>query len=225
MRTPFTPLLTPALALVVLTALAACMPAAPPAATPTLSSPSPTATATATEEPIGPTPATVVITASLILVNDSAGTTIDQFDYFNDPTAVITAFTEYFGGDPVITPFEGGDEGPPSNDYSWDEFTINISDGGSGMYGNHLSVQTTAATVRGLAIETVDGIAVGDTAATASAVGAIVGDSAYLNASLEIDHISADNELPGALVFVHLALTASGGTIIALYAPSTNFGQ
>ena len=222
MRTPFTPLFTATLALIM---LAACAPIALPAATPTLSSPSPTATEA--EGPTGPTPATIVITTSLILVNDSEGTTIDHFDYFTDPTAAIDAFTEYFGGDPVVTPFEGGNHEWPGNFYNWDDFGIIDYVGGPGSTGEDFGVRATAATVRGLVIETVDGIAVGDAAATASAAGATAGSLEYegtTHAWLEMDHISVDNNVPDARVFVYLTLSSTGEIITQLHAPSGNYG-
>lgn len=224
MRTPVAPLFTPTLALVVLAALAACVPIDPPAATP---SPSPTVTATATEEPTGPTPATVVLSTSLILVNDAEGATIDHFDYFDDPTAAIAAFTEYFGGDPVVTPFPGSNHEWPGNFYEWDDFGIIDYVGGPGGSGEDFGVRATAATVRGLGIETVSGIAVGDTAATAAAAGAIavsqeIEGTTY--AWLELDRISVDNSRPDELIYVYLTLSAPGGTITQLTAPVANFG-
>ena len=225
MRMLATPLLAPPVALALLIALAACVPTTPPATTPTLSSPLPTATAA--EELTGPTPATIVISTSLILVNDSEGTTIDHFDYFADPTAAIDAFTEYFGGEPVVTPFEGSNHEWPGNFYNWDDFGIIDYVGGPGSTGEDFGVRAAAATVRGLVIETVHGIAVGDTAATASAAGAIAGSLEYegtTHAWLEMDRISVDNNVPDARAFVYLTLTSTGETITQLHAPSGNYG-
>ena len=225
MRTPFAPLFTPTLALVVIAALAACAPIDPPAAPPALSSPSPAATGE--EEPAGPTPATVVLSTSLILVNDAEGTAIDHFDYFDDPTAAIAAFTEYFGGDPVVTPFPGNNHEWPGNFYHWDDFGIIDYVGGPGGSGEDFGVRATATTVRGLDIETVGGIAVGDTAATAAAAGAIavsqeIEGNTY--AWLELDRISVDNSRPDELIYVYLTLSAPAGTITQLTAPVANFG-
>lgn len=224
-------ILSTLLAAVVLTTLTACLPTFPP---PTTTSPTPTAEtpgATVTPEPTEPTEpvaATILITTSLLLVNDAEGSTIAHFDYFGDPIAAIEAFTEFFGGDPVVTPFEGSNHSWPGNYYTWDGFTIIDHVGGPGIpFGEDFAVRTTAGTVRGIQVETVADVTIGSTSAAVVAAGGFGGSYEYdgtTYAWLELDHVTVDSDTPESLVFVYVTLSGVGGTVTQLAAPAANWG-
>lgn len=171
---------------------------------------------------------TIVITTSLLLINDDEGTAIDHFDYFDSPTAAISALTEHFGGEPVVTSFEGGNHSWPGNYYTWDAFTLIDWVGGPGIpYGEDFGVRSSSATVRGQHVETVAGLTIGSTSAAVAAAGGVGGSYEYegsTHAWLELDHVSVDNEFPEALVFVYVTLSGVGGTVTQLAAPAANFG-
>lgn len=228
-------LIAPAIAVTLLALLTACEPGGSPSAPATPDS-SPGDSSSSTPEP-EPTEAldedesgaaTIVITTSLLLINDDEGSTINHFDYFDAPTAAITALTDYFGGDPVVTAFEGGKHSWPGNYYTWDAFTLIDWVGGPGIpYGEDFGVRSTAATVRGLHVETVSGITIGSTNAAVAAAGGVGGSYVYEGTTyawMELDHLSVDNEFPEALVFVYVTLSGVGGTVTQLAAPAANFG-
>jgi hypothetical protein len=228
-------LITPVIAVTLLALLSACDPggSSPTPATPDSSStdgssstPEPTETDAPEDE--DPAAATIVITTSLLLVNDDDGSTLDHFDYFDSPTAAINALTEYFGGDPVVTPFEGSNHSWPGNFYTWDSFTLVDWVGGPGIpYGEDFGVRSASATVRGLHVETVSGITIGSTSAAVTAAGGVGGSYVYdgtTYAWMELDHLAVDNEFPDALVFVYVTLSGVGGTVTQLAAPAANFG-
>ncbi|WP_104087614.1 hypothetical protein [Cryobacterium sp. N19] len=103
----------------------------------------------------------LVVSASSIQVVLDDGTIGDEFDYFEPIEPVAAALTDVFGGEPVITTYEG----IPSVDYDWSGVSIG-TDGPAHRPNNpEIILHVTAAEVHGIGIETVDGIQVGDSVA------------------------------------------------------------
>lgn len=105
-------------------------------------------------------PNRVVITAEGIQVVNDDETAGESFTYFEPIEDVVAGLSVLFGAPPVPTPYAG-----TSVDYNWDGFQIGTDGRGEAPFYSESVVKVRAATVHGLAIETVDGIQVGDPAA------------------------------------------------------------
>lgn len=125
--------------------------------------PAPAGTPTITEEK-GTSPESrappdhLVVSASSIQVVLDDGTMGDEFGYFEPIELVVAALTDVFGGEPVMTNYEG----IPSVDYDWSGVSIGTDGPAQRPTNPELIMRVTAAEVHGIGIETVDGIQVGD---------------------------------------------------------------
>lgn len=225
-------LLASAVAVSVVLMLTACDPGGPePVATAPAESPSATATIEPTAE-AEPAAATVLIRTESLAVLDEDAVVMAEFDYFESPTAAIATLTEVFGGDPVVTAFEGHTHQWPGNYYAWDGFTLIDYDGPSIAYGEDFAVASSAAVVRGLTVETVSDITVGASAAAVEAAGGVIQSFSYEGTSAtwyQVDGIAGtDPEWieweGGSRIYVNAAMTGPGGTVTILSAPVANYG-
>ena len=215
--------------------LTACSPAGSPA-TPPPPSVSPTAPATVEpvdEEDPDPEAATILLRTDFFAVLDDDGAVMQQFDYFDDPTAAIAALTEVFGSAPTVTAFEGHTHQWPGNAYAWDGFSIVDWVGGPGIaYGEDFAVTAGSAVVRGLAVETVGGITVGSSDAQIVAAGGLVQSFSYEGTSAtwyQLDvQPGTDPEWAefqgGPKIYVNAAVDIAGGPVTLLTAPVANYG-
>ena len=227
-------LITPAIAVSLLILLTACDPGGVDPAPPPSAEPSESATVepVVEEEVDEPEPATIVLRTESFAILDEDDATMDEFDYFEAPTDAIATLTEVFGGEPVITGFEGNTHQWPGSYYIWDAFTLIDYDGPAIAYGQDYDVASSAAVVRGLAIETVGGITVGSSAAEAIAAGGSEQGFSYEGTTaawIQLDVVAGtDPEWAewdgGPRIFVHAALSAPGGTVTILSAPVANYG-
>lgn len=150
-----------AVGLLVSLVLTGCAPIGTSAAKP-LSTPSAT-TITTPPQTRAPAikPARILITAESIQILNDQGIPSESFTYFQPIETVVAGLTAIFGTEPVATPYEGS----TAVDYNWEGFKIGTDGRGQAPYYAESVVVVTAATVHGLAIETVDGIQIGDPAA------------------------------------------------------------
>lgn len=116
--------------------------------------------------PVAPAmPAHVVVSASSFRVVLDDGTIGDEFGYFEPIEPVVAALTAVFGGEPVVTTYEG----IPSVDYDWSGVSIGTDGPAQPPTSPEIIMHVTAAEVHGIGIETVDGIQVGDPVAVLEA--------------------------------------------------------
>ena len=155
--------LRPALAVLALAALAtltgctaaaaetSAPPASPSQATPT---PSPTPTQQ-------PQAAAVLVGTQSFSVVDENGAVLASFTYVQDTAEVVAGLSEYLG-DPVDTPYEGGGDTPPATYHDWGGLRLvdDVYDGAAPHFSNHW-VWLSSADAHGVALQTVDGLAVG----------------------------------------------------------------
>ena len=228
-------LITPAIAVSLFILHTECTPVVSPS---TPHAPSATSTTSSTAEPEAeeeaePAPATILLRTDFFAVLDEDDVVMQQFDYFDDPTAAIAALTEVFGGEPTVTAFEGYTHQWPGNQYSWDAFSIIDWVGGGGIaYGEDYAVTARSAVVRGLSVETVGDITVGSTEAQLGAAGALVQGFSYEGTTAtwyELDGRPAtDPEWAGweggPRIYVNAAVDAAGGPVTQLTAPVANYG-
>lgn len=117
--------LTVVLALVVATALSACIGGSgPTASTPPATSAAPTSAPPTPEAPVA---ASVAITAETISVLAADGTVLESFDYFQPTNEVVAGLTSYLG-EPVDSPNAGGIESPPGVDHVWGGLRLHDTD-------------------------------------------------------------------------------------------------
>ena len=148
-----------AIGIVALATMAGCT--APTAGT----SPTPSAPASGTPSPT-PTPTPVaerltVDSQSITLLADD-GSILQSFTYFEPVDGVLSAFTALFAAEPVVENIEPY-EGYPYTRYEWPGVSLNDSaQETDGVYYVNFRIEITTATLNGIALETVEGIAVGD---------------------------------------------------------------
>ena len=203
--------------------LAACSSPAEPGAT-AASSPSPSASASAST---APTSEAIVIGAETLAVVAADGQT-REFDYFDDREAAIEALTTVLG-EPRQEPAETDGSEPVRYDWGGFVLTDQVGDGDREGYSTDYSVTASAASVGGVPIRTVDGVAVGDPFAE---IDASDGDAPeeHLDADTgtsftwaRVDVVALDGLHDGANVGV--ALTGSGDVVEEVDAPAANFGE
>ena len=224
-------LIAPAIAVSLLVLLTACNPGTAESTPPVPSDPTTTASADAVvDEDETPQPTTVLLRTQYFAILDEDDVVIEQFDYFDSPTGAIAALSEAFGSEPATSHYEGHVEQAPGTFYSWDGFTLLDYDGPAVAYGEDFEVSTTAAVVRGLAVETVGGVTVGTTAAQVAAAGGleVVWDGSPL-LWYEVDAVpGTDPEWAewagGSRNSVTAAIASAGGPVTSLTAPSANYG-
>ncbi len=180
----------------------------------------------------------VTVTAESITVTANDGTAIATFDYFQPTDDLVVGLTEVFDLEPRQERFEGGEgHAVPQTEWEWDGFFLIDNDGPGDPphYTNHF-VQVTVPAVGGVGIETVDGIRVGDDAATIErrypdrAHRVTTGDrperlDVYVGA-VPLPRAGNDDPAPdGGYEFsVFLIALDPSGTITEFRTPSPNFG-
>lgn len=144
-------------ALAALVLLAGCTAPAPEAS----QTATPIAVSTPTPTP-DPTVTLVTITAEAITLTDGAGTVRDSFDYFQPTEDLVAGLTAAFGFAPSVEQVQPY-EGVPWSAIEWEGFVLrDIAEESDGVYYPNNRVTVTTPAVRGVAIETVDGVSVGD---------------------------------------------------------------
>ena len=182
MHVPFRALLRAALAAGVVAVLSGCVPADDPVAQP-LPEETVTATATATATVTAtPTPSATPVpadAASLLLgptsfsLVDDSGAELGTWAY-RDGTGAVAALTEAFGSEPTESD-EVPYEGYRTHDYTWPGFVLSDTEvydaGGPELKFPEpdVTVKATAPAVADVAISTLGGVAVGDSAAEVAA--------------------------------------------------------
>jgi hypothetical protein len=159
----------PAVAGIVLLALAAC---ASPTATPTPpATPTPTATApsespipTASPDEVEVTAAVVVMTASMLSVFGTDGSTLASVTYDLNGATAVAQIAEALGEEPVVTPIDGDVDGPcpPATSYEFGGLQLR-SPGSLWSVGSYEVIVTGPTTASGVGIETVAGQQIGVT--------------------------------------------------------------
>ncbi len=144
-------------------------PAAPvvtPSATPAAPAVTPSATP-GRAEPESPG-RVLTVTAEFLTVTTDDGTPIAEFDYFQPTEDVIVGMSELFGIKPARERFEGGEgHAQAQTSWEWDGFFLIDEDGpGDPPLDTDYFVAVTVPAVGEVDIETVDGIQVGNDAAT-----------------------------------------------------------
>lgn len=219
----------------VLLLLAGCTPTEAPAPTPSASvssTPSataaPTVPATATPTPTQTAEAVVrlQLNAESLEAFGSSGDRVDSFGYNDNPRSVVTALTAIFGEDPKKSSNAAG------NTYTWGDFSVRIAKRVSpapsaedkDLY-RRIFVYSSAKTVFGVDISTVDGVRVGDSApdVAASHPGAASSDGA----SFFFDTTQVGKLPSGAKLTLSVWATTDSptGTIADIRAPSPNYGD
>jgi hypothetical protein len=147
-----------ALVVAMTTPLVACAspsPAPSPSTTAAVETPSPSPTAE-------PKAALITFTAETVVITTDNGETLATFNYFQPTAEIVPALTEVFGFEPTVertVPYEGW----PSTWIEWEGFRIQDTEQESdGVYYVDYRISAETAAVRGIAIQTVDGISVGD---------------------------------------------------------------
>ena len=106
--------------------------------------------------------ALVTITAQAIIVAEGSGAVLATYDYFQPTEEVVAGLTAAFGFAPTVEHVQAY-EGYPWSAIEWEGFVLQDSDQESdGLYYPNNRVTVTTAAVRGIVIETVDGVSVGD---------------------------------------------------------------
>ena len=150
--------------------LAGCATAPAPAENVAAPSPSPTATPTPTPTPV---PTVITLNSDSVLVADQNGCIITTLDYFDRGIDLAATLTETFGFPPaveVVAP-KATDFGFQGTKYDWEGFILYWQygyedDPTSGVseppYSYRSMITTTVAAVRGIAVQSTDGVQVGD---------------------------------------------------------------
>lgn len=211
-------------ALAALVLLAGCTAAAPE---PT---PAPTRTPVAEVTPT-PDPAVtlVTVTADAITLTDSSGVVRGTFDYFQPTDEVVAGLTEAFGFAPTMEQVNPP-EGLPWNAIEWEGFVLrDIDQESDGVYYPNNRITVTTAAVRGIAIETVDGVSVGDDPAALEAAypdglsyGTNSGNDIYAISFgyIPLPDFDFGNGQTGPFSYRVSVMGVVGGPITTLYAPT-----
>ena len=91
-----------------------------------------------------------------LLLDD--GTVSREFGYFEPMAPVVTELTALFGQEPAVNTYNG----TGAADYDWAGFRMGTDGPATPPTGAEIIIFVTAPEVNGIAIETVDGISVGD---------------------------------------------------------------
>lgn len=194
------------------------------------STPTPTATATPTPTPTpDPTVTLVTLTPDAITLTDSTGVVRGSYNYFQPTEEVVAGLTEVFGFAPTVEHVQAY-EGYPWNAIEWEGFVLRDSDQESdGVYYPNNRVTVTTAAVRGVAIETVDGVSVGDDPAALEAAypdgvghGTNSGNDVYsvIYGEIPLPDFDFGGGEDGPFSFSVSVMGVVGGPITTLYAPT-----
>lgn len=198
-------------------------PTATPTASPT-ASPTPTPTPTPTEAAI----TALVISAADIELIDADGSAIDEFAYNDDADTVREALTSAFGSEPEMsTDSDGG-----TTDYYWEDFSFRAYDSATGA-NRTFYVVAEGASVGDIAIETADGIAVGDAEADVETVafdnhtddGGSETIEFYSLDKTAVDVAESTDGGDPAINFVRVWVPKPGTEITRIDAPIANYGE
>ena len=220
--------LLPALVAVLL--VAGCSATPPTASTPTASvgeTAPPTPAATSTAEPVVDRVA-FDSTGISLLRND--GTIAGSFTYFQPAAEVVAALTSAFGAEPTVEDIQPY-EGYGYTRYDWNGFAVEDSvQPSDGAYYVDFRVNASVASLNGVALRTVDTIAVGrDTAAVESAHPEHVTRATPPNIGVETSFIEVDTRVLPDYVegghstpasFFVTVIGPVGGAVERIYAPS-----
>ncbi len=219
---------TALLPLLVVTALAlvGCGPTPPPPID-TPADPRPTVPATATPVPL-PSPTVtlppetlppldsttkILLTTEVVYFCDDVACGFDGF-YFEGPSDdAIANLTAVFGFEPTVESYDGS-AGSRSWAYTWDDFLLYFSTGGD--VPQHLAVQVTAPSIRGVAVETAHNIQVGTPMSEACALA----EHTYVGENYEahFDIIeTGENEWKSVIVFGQDSVS---NPVVAIIAPA-----
>ena len=210
-----------AVGLLVSIVLTGCTPvgtsAAPP---PSATAPTPQTPAPAVDHDAMPT--RILITAESIQILNDEGIPSQSFTYFQPVETLVAGLTALFGVEPVATPYAG----TTAVDYDWDGFHLGTDGRGQAPFNAESGVRVTAATVHGLAIETVDGIQVGDPAAPLEAAHPDSADRWQFQGSERLDISIGVVAIPsndGRTFAVKLTAHPADGAVTQFMAPHKNF--
>ncbi|MFT4284606.1 MAG: hypothetical protein QM598_07220 [Protaetiibacter sp.] len=172
----------------------------------------------------------ILIRTDHVEFGDDAGWTLGGFDYADDPAPAIEALTTIFGAEPTRYAQPQSTEAIPSTAYEWDGFLLGVrEENTAAWYLGGLYVRVTKASVHGVAVQTIEGITVGTSAAEASSH-AIETTARRDFVEAQIDPISVPpapedtSPLPDARVFVGVLAPSAAGLVDRIYAPWINFG-
>ncbi|TFC85947.1 hypothetical protein E3T28_15745 [Cryobacterium sinapicolor] len=108
----------------------------------------------------------IFVSATSIELRDASGKTLSTFDYFQPASEVVAGLSQALGSAPILDNFEGRNDVPPTTRYEWGGFLLNDPlTGGMPPFSSNTWVRVSSEAVNGVRISTVDGIAVGDSAA------------------------------------------------------------
>lgn len=157
-----------ALGALVLATLAGCGASAEPSPTPTAGS---SVSSSPTSSPSAePSPGTITIGATELTVTSSAGDVLATYGQFDDPVTVVAGLTDILGFAPTVEENAAPYEGFAYRMYRWDGLLLNDTDLPSdGQSYEEYTVTSTAPDVRGIAVESADGVSVGDSIETVAA--------------------------------------------------------
>lgn len=167
---------------------------------------------------------------------DADGDRIDTFEYYDDESAdAIAALTELFGTAPKVESQAVAEDSRAVDKNSWKGFAVwDYGSVGDDPGQPAFSVQVTAAAAGHIAVETNDGISIGDTeddvedvAYTSSASEADGRELAVysLDETLLPDGVQTYIEDGPAAYSVHALVFADTGTVNEITAPNANFGS
>jgi hypothetical protein len=221
----------PLLTLLGLLALAGCAPTPPggaaprPTGSPT-SAPAPTATASPVGDPADPdadpldTVTRILLLTDHVWFGDDAAWAVDGFRYDEPIADAVAKLTVVFGVDPVAERTE--DPGYASETYEWEGFMLYSSSSAGVSHG--IGVYVEVASVRGVTVETADGVHVGtpwaDAARLADTVRESWGETADPIWEARFDSIptGTPNEFRSILAFGNLGGT---GPVHSMTGPIT----
>ncbi|WP_210506848.1 hypothetical protein [Naasia sp. SYSU D00057] len=156
-----------ALAALAATGLSACMPQAgesTPTATASSAPAEPTPTPTVTAAPA----ARILVTAQSVSVLTQDGDALTTFDYRQLTSEVVKGLSAFLG-EPSEVPFPSTSHLGEGTRYEWDAFSVSSENRWATLPDEELpdylarwTVRASAPTARGISVETVDGIRVGD---------------------------------------------------------------
>ncbi|MET0590823.1 MAG: hypothetical protein ABWZ77_06570 [Naasia sp.] len=214
------------------------LPVSPPpsvtASTPSVTAPSPSETAAA------PVADRVHVTAEALTVSAADGTAIVSFHYRQLTAEVVAGLTAHLG-EPEEGRFPAGNHNGEGASYLWESLLVTSQDRWAAMQDDELpaglsrwSVRVTGPTARGLAVDTIDGIRVGDSTDAVMAANPGAGEAIVPGGGLPRVDIYIGSVAPPLPVETHVAeeprwrvwLMDEEPTdvIQEFFAPSLNYG-
>lgn len=107
----------------------------------------------------------IVVTAKAVSVLGSDGSTAATFDYFAPVSSAVEELSEVFGTEPAFAHHPGSYNRPPFTTYEWDGLVLNDPEGpADAPFSNAWMIIVTARDVAGTAVDTAEGVRIGDSA-------------------------------------------------------------